>query len=82
MTTKIPDTGSGKRRPPAIAAWEAIVDETRQWPGDVVISNEWFAPASREQAERAISHWAWTRCTSSSRPVRSSTRCRLRGRRS
>lgn len=57
VTTKIPDTGSGKRRPPAIAAWEAIVDETLQWPGDVVISNEWFAPASREQAERAISHW-------------------------
>jgi hypothetical protein len=57
VTTRIPDTGSGKRRPPAIAAWEAIVDETLQWPGDVVISNEWFAPASRAQAERAISHW-------------------------
>ncbi len=57
VTTKIPETGSGKRRPPAIAAWEAIVDETLQWQGDVVISNEWFAPASHEQAERAISHW-------------------------
>lgn len=35
-------------------AWPRIVDQTREWDQDVIISHEWFTDASGEQAKRAL----------------------------
>ncbi len=40
----------GRRWP----VWLRLVEEAAGWPGTVVISNEWFAMASTEQAARAL----------------------------
>ena len=36
------------------APWEDLVRESLAWPGDVLISHEFFGPASPEQAQRAV----------------------------
>ena len=38
----------------ATGVWQRIVDASRAWDGDVLISHELFAPATEEQAERAL----------------------------
>ncbi len=43
------------RRPGDVSApWQDLVDESRAWPGDVVISHEFFGAASAEQVARAV----------------------------
>ena len=44
------------RRPGDVAApWQDLVDECRDWDGDVVISHEFFGAASSEQVARVVS---------------------------
>lgn len=45
---RLPDPGA------ASGAWNRLVDQMTAWPGDALISHELFAPASSEQATRAI----------------------------
>lgn len=42
-----------RRSPRAPYAWDELVQEVNDWPGTAVISHEFFAPASAEQAQRA-----------------------------
>src|SRR5689334_20530445 len=44
-----------RRGPEAKHAWRVLVDEVNRWPGTAVISHEFFASASKEQAARAMS---------------------------
>jgi hypothetical protein len=41
-----PDQASG--------AWGRLVEEAKSWPGNVLVSHELFAPATEEQAARAV----------------------------
>ncbi|MGH3319966.1 MAG: hypothetical protein ACRDN9_07265 [Streptosporangiaceae bacterium] len=43
-----------RRLPSAPGAWDRIVDQTKNWPGTVIISHEFFGAAAPEQAKRAI----------------------------
>jgi hypothetical protein len=43
-----------RRGPAAPGAWARIVDEVNAWPGTAVVSHEFFAAASADQAERAM----------------------------
>jgi hypothetical protein len=38
----------------ASGAWERLVEEAKSWRGDVLVSHELFAPATAEQAARAV----------------------------
>jgi hypothetical protein len=38
----------------ALAAWDRILEEIRDWPGDVLLSNEWFCMAGQDRVERAV----------------------------
>ncbi|MBA3311560.1 MAG: hypothetical protein H0U28_16165 [Nocardioidaceae bacterium] len=52
---------TGVRKGPGSKAyrqWRRIVSQARDWAGTVVISNEWFAMASAEQARRAMEELA------------------------
>ena len=40
------------------AVWQRLLEQTRRWPGTVVISNEWLSLAATAQAERAIADLA------------------------
>ncbi len=42
-----------RRGPEAALAWDALVAEINAWPGTAVVSHEFFAAASAEQAARA-----------------------------
>jgi hypothetical protein len=48
--TGIRQPRNGRRR----ADWERLLGEARDWPGTVVLSNEWFSMASAHNAERAL----------------------------
>lgn len=48
------DSREGKDSKAPLAVWKRMLAETHDWPGTVVISNEWFVLASKEQAERAL----------------------------
>lgn len=37
-----------------VGSWSALAEEAAAWEGDVVVSHELFAPATREQAGRAV----------------------------
>ena len=39
-------------------AWRRILDETKDWSGDVLVSNEHFADTPREAADRAVAELA------------------------
>ena len=43
-----------RRAADAPEAWDLLVAEINEWPGTAVVSHEFFAGASQEQAERAI----------------------------
>ena len=43
-----------RRTEAAIGAWDRLVAETNAWPGTAVISHEFFAAASADQAKRAM----------------------------
>lgn len=43
-----------RRDPKAPGSWDRLVGEVAEWPGDAVISHEFFASATTEQATRAI----------------------------
>ena len=34
--------------------WERFIEQLNEWPGDAVISDEWFVPATRAQVGRAL----------------------------
>lgn len=40
--------------PKAVAAWDRIIKEIHDWPGDVLLSNEWFCLAGQNRAGRAV----------------------------
>jgi hypothetical protein len=48
------DPKLARRGPAAAGAWDRIVAELRDWPGTAVVSHEFFAAASAEQAVRAM----------------------------
>jgi hypothetical protein len=48
------DPRVGRRSPRAPEAWSVLLDETRAWDGDVLISHEFFCAASAEQAARVV----------------------------
>lgn len=41
-------------RPRAVRTWRRIRDEVADWSGTALITNEWFAHATREQAQRFV----------------------------
>jgi hypothetical protein len=43
-----------RRGPEAAGAWDRIVEDVNAWPGTAIISHEFFAAASAEQAARAM----------------------------
>ncbi|MEP7090897.1 MAG: hypothetical protein ABI776_12410 [Nocardioidaceae bacterium] len=47
------DTRLSRRGPQAEHAWDLLVGEINSWPGTAIISHEFFASASAEQADRA-----------------------------
>ncbi len=47
------DPNLERRSPQAVHAWDQLVDEVNAWPGTAVLSHEFFAAASAEQATRA-----------------------------
>lgn len=44
----------GYRDPNVPGAWDCMLEEARAWPGAVIISQELFSPATREQVDRAM----------------------------
>ena len=48
------DPNIDRRGPEARHAWDHLVREINAWDGTAVVSHEFFASASREQAERAV----------------------------
>ncbi len=48
------DPRVGRRNPKAPGSWSVLLDESRTWAGDVLISHEFFCAASAEQARRVI----------------------------
>ena len=48
------DPRLARRTEAAIGAWDRLVAETNAWPGTAVISHEFFAAASADQAKRAM----------------------------
>jgi len=48
------DPNVARRNRLAPSSWERLLTEIGQWPGDAVISHEFFGSASAEQAARAI----------------------------
>ncbi len=48
------EPGLSRRHPDAPRAWDALVEEVRGWDGTAVISHEFFAGASAEQASAAL----------------------------
>jgi len=48
------DPRVGRRNPSAPESWSVLLDETRAWDGDVLISHEFFSAASAEQAARML----------------------------
>lgn len=48
------DPNVGMRGPKAPGSWERLLREVAAWPGDAVISHEFLASASAEQATRAV----------------------------
>ena len=52
------DPKVGRRHPRAETAWERLVSDVAAWPGDAVISHEFFCSASAEQAAAAVSELA------------------------
>jgi hypothetical protein len=48
------DPRIARRGPEAPGAWQRIVDEVNAWPGTAVVSHEFFAAASAEQATKAV----------------------------
>ncbi|MGA8210678.1 MAG: hypothetical protein WB798_11050 [Nocardioidaceae bacterium] len=48
------DPRIGRRGPAAPLAWDRLVAEVNAWDGVAVISHEFFAPTSAEQARRAV----------------------------
>ncbi len=42
----------------AAATWERLLNRIRQWPGSVVLSNEWFCWAGSDGADRAMAELA------------------------
>ena len=48
------DPKIARRTPAARGAWGRIVEEVNAWPGTALISHEFFAAASAEQAQRAV----------------------------
>jgi hypothetical protein len=49
------DPNLDRRAPQAVHAWDRLVAEVNAWPGTAVLSHEFFAAASAEQAARAAS---------------------------
>jgi hypothetical protein len=49
------DPNIDRRGPQARYAWDRLVTEINAWPGTAVVTHEFFASASAEQAARAIS---------------------------
>lgn len=49
------DPNLERRSPEAVHAWGRLVQEINEWPGTAVVSHEFFAAASAEQAARAAS---------------------------
>ncbi len=43
-----------RRGPEAAGAWDRIVEDVNAWPGTAIVSHEFFAAASAEQAVRAM----------------------------
>ena len=52
------DPKVGRRHPRAETSWERLVADVAAWPGDAVISHEFFCSASAEQAAAAVSDLA------------------------
>lgn len=52
------DPRVGRRNPKAPASWSVLLDESRTWAGDVLISHEFFCAASAEQAARVLADLA------------------------
>jgi hypothetical protein len=52
------DPRVGRRNALAPESWSVLLDETRAWPGDVLISHEFFGAASSEQASRVLADLA------------------------
>ncbi|MDN5895335.1 MAG: hypothetical protein L0H93_15090 [Nocardioides sp.] len=48
------DPKVARRDPRAPGSWQVILDQTARWDADALISHEFFAAASSEQAERMI----------------------------
>jgi hypothetical protein len=48
------DPRLGRRHPDAARAWDALTTAIRRWPGTALVSHEFFAGASADQARRAI----------------------------
>jgi hypothetical protein len=48
------DPRVGRRNPRAPQAWQVLLEESAAFPGDVLISHEFFAAASADQAERVL----------------------------
>ena len=48
------DPGVARRNRKAPTSWARLTDEIASWPGDAVISHEFFAAASAAQAQRAV----------------------------
>jgi hypothetical protein len=48
------DEHTDRRNPKAPGSWERVVEEIAAWPGDAVISHEFFCSASADQAAAAI----------------------------
>jgi hypothetical protein len=42
----------------AVGSWGRLVEQARAWPGDILVTHELFAPATAEQASRAIASLA------------------------
>jgi hypothetical protein len=52
MAVQAPESESG-RNPRAEQTWQALQAEIGDWPGDAILTNEWFVRATDEQASRA-----------------------------
>jgi hypothetical protein len=52
------DPNVGRRDPRAPEAWDVLREEIAAWDGDALVSHEFFASASREQAARMVAQLA------------------------
>lgn len=52
------DPGVGKRSPKAPASWDVLQEEIAAWDGDAIVSHEFLASASAEQAQRMVAQLA------------------------